>query len=130
MEAQGKGWDRVLGLSSGLSLKLEVRGRALCSRMRGRGAESQLWGPRKGSGQHKSSTSPILPTRSEVVAHLLVSAPPGPWLICASPHPRDKPLVDTAHVYGIGLKVGWVPLDSAMDPLFQSRVGKPCSRGC
>lgn len=114
-----------MGLSSGLSLKLEVRGGALSSRMRGRGAESQLWGPREGSGQHRSSTPPIPPPPSEVVAHLLVSAPPGPWLICASPHPGDKPLVDTAHVYGMGLEVGWVPQDSAMGPLFQSRVGKP-----
>lgn len=130
LEAQGKGREGVLGLSSGLSLKSEVRGGALSSRIRGRGAESQLWGPRKVVGSTDPPPSPIPPTRGDAVAHLLVSAPPGPWPICASPRPRDKPLVDTAHVYGMGLEVGWVPQDSAMGPLFQSRVGKPCSRGC
>lgn len=130
MGAQGKGRECVLELSSGLSLKLEVRGGALSSRMRGRGAESQLWGPRESSGQHRSSTPPIPPTSSEAVTRLLVSAPPGPWLICASPHPLDKPLGDTAQVYGMGLEVGWVPHDSAMAHLFLSRVGKPCSRVC
>lgn len=35
----------------------------------------------------------------------------------------------TAHVSEVVLKVGWVLQDSVMDPLDDSRVGRPCCRG-
>lgn len=103
--------------SDGLSsLKLEVRSQGVC--LGGRGTKGGSWPAR------------ICHLLREVVAHLLVSVPPGPRLICTPHHPKPS-LWWAQHTFmEWGSRVDWVLRDLAMDPLDNSRMGKPYSWGC